>query len=251
MRPRWRQRADGRGWRRRRSTAARRISALAGELTARGWTAAESLADAVVSALRSSRHAWRRRARARDRRLRARAATPLPNLFEIHPDARRARAVELGLRSIPLELIVGTAVGGPDQRGSDFLPLRRFRSRNWSGRWARIRAAVDRLEVLPPIDVVRFADRYWVVDGHNRTAAALYAGQAEIDAAVTELVVPGATVSEPPASVGPMLIGARAVRAAGEGRWTRTAGHEASDEEEVALDRLAGGGSGDAPSAGR
>lgn len=176
---------------------------------------------------------------------------PLPNLFEVHPDARRARAVELGLRSVPLELIVGTAVGGLDQRGSDFLPLRGFRSRNWSSRWARIQAAVDRLEVLPPIDVVRFADRYWVVDGHNRTAAALYAGQAEIDAAVTELVVPGATVSEPPASVGPMLIGARAVRAAGEGRWTPTAGQEASDEEEATLDRLAGGGTDGVPSAGR
>ena len=120
----------------------------------------------------------------------------------------------------------------------------------WASRWSRIRAAVDRLEVLPPIDVVRFADRYWVVDGHNRTAAALYVGQAEIDAAVTELVAPGATVSEPPASVGPMLIGARAARAAGEGRWTPTVGQEASDEEEATLHRLAGG-TDDASSADR
>ncbi len=76
----------------------------------------------------------------------------------------------------------GTAVGGGDQRGGDFLPLRPFRGRNWTARWQRLRQAQDRLAVLPPIDVVKYADRYWVVDGHNRVALALYGGQLEIDA---------------------------------------------------------------------
>jgi len=73
------------------------------------------------------------------------------------------------------------------QRGMDFLPLKPFRSLNWRGRWQRVRAASEHLAVLPPIDVVRFAGRYWVDDGHNRVAAALYNGQLAIDANVVDL----------------------------------------------------------------
>ena len=76
-----------------------------------------------------------------------------------------------------------------------------FRSRNWEGRWQRIRSAYDNMKVLPPIDVLRYADRSWVLDGHNRVAAALDIGQVEIDAEVTELRAPGTASTEPPASL--------------------------------------------------
>ena len=46
--------------------------------------------------------------------------------------------VQVGLRTIPVDEIAGTAVGGGDQRGGDFLPLRPFRGRNWAGRWQRL-----------------------------------------------------------------------------------------------------------------
>jgi hypothetical protein len=134
---------------------------------------------------------------ARVRRLRRLARTPLPSLPRLYPDAERARPVMIGLRSIPIDQIRGTAVAGGDQRGSDFLPLKPFRTQNWRARWQRLRSTQDSLAILPPIDVQKFDDGYWVVDGHNRVALALYGNQDEIDASVTELVPMGQTRTEP------------------------------------------------------
>ena len=160
---------------------------------------------------------WDERPGARVRRVSRKASTPLPNLYTLHPDARKATPREIGLRSIDVDTIAGTAVGGLTQRGSDFLPLPAFRSQNWAGRWQRIRGAVERLAIFPPIDLVRYADRYWVTDGHNRVAAALYVGQVEIDANVTELVPPGENPSERPGDLAATLAGSRSLRAAGQG----------------------------------
>jgi hypothetical protein len=134
---------------------------------------------------------------ARVRRLRRLGRTPLPSLQRLYPESVRARPVMIGLRSIPVERIRGTAVAGGDQRGGDFLPLKPFRSANWRARWQRLRAAQDRLAILPPIDVEKYADGYWVVDGHNRVALAKYDNQSEIDASVTELVPMGQQRTEP------------------------------------------------------
>jgi hypothetical protein len=174
-------------------------------------------AGGAVGAARSAAHRWDERPGARVRRLRRLAREPLPYLYGVHPDARRANPRELGIKTIDVGLIEGTAVGGVTQRGRDFLPLKPFRSLNWQGRWQRIRAAMDRLTVLPPIDVVRSHDRYWVLDGHNRVAAALYAGQVDIDANVVEIVPPGGSPSERPGDLASVLGGSRALRAAGEG----------------------------------
>ena len=92
---------------------------------------------------------------------------------------------------MPVDQILGTAVEGPPQRGGDFLPLKRRRSADWRGRWQRILSALERLEALPPVELIKFGDDYWVVDGHNRVAAALYIGQVELDAVVEELRLPG------------------------------------------------------------
>ena len=183
---------------------------------------------AVESAIGGAGHAlgiaraaadrWDERPGARVRRLRRQARDPLPYLYAIHPEARSAAPREVGIETIDASAIAGTAVGGVTQRGGDFLPLKPFRSRNWHGRWQRIRHAIDRLTVLPPIDVVRYADRYWVLDGHNRVAAALYAGQVGIDANVVELVPPGGSSSAPPSRLAPVLTGSRALRTAGSGR---------------------------------
>ena len=72
---------------------------------------------------------------------------------------------------------------------------------NWHARWQRVRDAADRLAVLPPIDVVKYDGSYWVVDGHNRVASALYDGQQDIDANVVELVPPHTASSEPAGSM--------------------------------------------------
>jgi hypothetical protein len=163
--------------------------------------AAEAIDVVADAALDATIRRWEDRPGARVRQVRRRAKEPLPMLYEEHPEARQATPRELGLRTIDVADIAGTAVGGARQRGGDFLPLKPFRSDNWRGRWQRLRAAADRLAVLPPIDVVRFGDRYWVLDGHNRVAAALYSGQLGIDANVTDLRLPGQPSSEAPASL--------------------------------------------------
>jgi hypothetical protein len=124
---------------------------------------------------------------ARVRRLRRMARNPLPFLYDVHPEARYANPRDLGTMTIDVAEIAGTAVGPARQRGMDFLPMKPLRTLNWRGRWQRIRNASDRLAVLPPIDVVRYGGRYWVVDGHNRVAVALYNGQIGIDANVIDL----------------------------------------------------------------
>ena len=116
------------------------------------------------------------------------------------------------MRTIDVADIRGTAVGGGDQRGGDFLPLKAFRGRNWDARWQRLRRAHDRLVDLPPIDVVKYADGYLVVDGHNRVAVALYAGQVGIDASIVELVAPGARRTEPIGSLAAEVEAARSMR---------------------------------------
>jgi hypothetical protein len=173
----------------------------------------------VIRRIRSGVAAsWNERPGARVRRVRRMAKQPVPYLYDIHPEARSARPVEVGLRTIDLDEIAGTAVGGGAQRGGDFLPLKASRTANWAGRWQRLRKAQDSLAVLPPIDVFKYGGRFWVVDGHNRVALALYGGQVAIDANVVELVPLGERRTEPIGSLAPSVAASRAVRAAGSGQ---------------------------------
>jgi hypothetical protein len=179
-------------------------------------TASEVLSDAVEAAGRLVH----RRGKGR-RGLPRRGRKTLPNLFELHPEVRIASRRQLGLRTIPVKEVVGTAVEGGAQRGANFQPLPQLRSRNWRGRYQRIRAAQDNLAVLPPIDVLQTDEGYWVVDGHNRVAAALEGGQDEIDAVVTHVHVPGS--KEPDVaggSLAAMLADGEELRAAGAGLLT-------------------------------
>jgi len=185
---------------------------------------ASSIADAAAPVLAAARRVIDERPGARVRRVRRMGKQPLPNLWDDHPETQRASIRDLGLRTIPVEEIKGTAVAGPGQRGGDFLPLRNRRSDDWRSRWQRILQSQDRLDALPPIEAIKFGDDYWVVDGHNRVAAALYNGQGDVDAVVQELRLPGmAPNDEPPALMAGVLEGSLDLRAAGEGRLTRTA----------------------------
>jgi hypothetical protein len=182
--------------------------------------AASAVEGAVGAAVGAATRRWDERPGARVRRIRRLAREPLPYLYDVHPEARQATPRDLGIRTIDVDDIVGTAVGPPGQRGRDFLPLKPFRSQNWAARWQRMRAAIERLTILPPIDVILYGDGYWLLDGHNRVAAALYAGQVEIDANVTELVPPGGVSRERPGSLASSVFDGRAVRTAGAGHRT-------------------------------
>jgi hypothetical protein len=178
-----------------------------------------------------ARTRWQRRPGYQTAALRARARKPLENLFDVHPEALRAPPRELGLRTIPTHAIRGTAVQGPQQRGGDFLPLPPFRSNNWQSRWQRIRNAVESLALLPPIEVIKYGDEYWVTDGHNRVAAANYYGQVGVDALVTELRQPGRRFEAARPGMAAVLADGRALRAAGQGRLATTTALPLTDEE--------------------
>ena len=178
--------------------------------------AAEPIVEGVNAAVDATAQTIRELPAMRVRRVRRMGRHPLPSLPEVHPESRLARPVAIGVRPIPVDEIRGTAVGGGDQRGGDFLPLKPFRGENWRARWQRLRHAHDRLAILPPIDVVKYADGYWVVDGHNRVALALYAGQQEIDASIVELVPPGGQRTEQFESLAAEVEAARPLRTRAE-----------------------------------
>jgi hypothetical protein len=216
----------------------RRVTRPAKEALATMAAAVEPLVERVGEAVTDVERSIAERPGMRVRRVRRRGAIPLPYLNDVHPDVRRARPMQVGLRTIPVDEIAGTAVGGGDQRGSDFLPLRRFRGQNWSARWQRLNRAQDALAILPPIEVVKYADRYWVIDGHNRVALALYHGQPEIDATIVELVPPGGRRTEPVGELASTLSGSRTLRTRGEGR---VASDALAHEDRVAGDPVEDG----------
>jgi hypothetical protein len=89
----------------------------------------------------------------------------------------------LGLRTIPLDSIVGTV-----DRSREF--DRRFRptSRRLRQRWERINKAMREGQAMPPIDVYRIGELHFVRDGHHRVSVAGAMGLEVIDAYVTEII---------------------------------------------------------------
>jgi hypothetical protein len=194
--------------------AARRVTDRVASAMGDAADHVESAASAVGAAVQATVRLFDERPGARVRRVRRLGRIPLPFLYDVHPDARRRQPRELGVRTIDIADVKGTAVGPANQRGSDFLPLKPFRSSNWAGRWQRLARATDRLAILPPIDVLRYDDGYWVVDGHNRVCQALYNGQAAIDADVNDLLDPEWPPSGPAESFASLAEDSRELRSA-------------------------------------
>ena len=182
----------------------------------------------AVSLIGRAWRAWRRRG-AGAAALRQAERRVLPSIYDRYPEATRAPRRRIGLRSVPLDRVNGT-MRHPSQNTADFLPLPRLRGQNWRGRWQRINRATDRLVSLPPVDLVQVGDDYFVADGHNRVAAARQAGGVEIDADVTQLLLPGVTRRDRVTIDGGSLIGAEQVRLAGQGRHSRTVSPRVAEE---------------------
>jgi hypothetical protein len=88
----------------------------------------------------------------------------------------------IGEQVIPLDAIVGTV----DRRQGEF--DRAFRpSPNTRGRWERIAEARKRGEAMPPIDVFKLGDLYFVQDGHHRVSVARAMGDKDINANVVDV----------------------------------------------------------------
>ena len=88
-----------------------------------------------------------------------------------------------GSAVVPLDAIVGSV-----DRAREF--DRRFRptSGRVRSRWEHIAAAMRRGESLPPVDLLRIGQIYFVRDGHHRVSVARAFGHTDIDAYVTDVV---------------------------------------------------------------
>ena len=91
---------------------------------------------------------------------------------------------DLGLQTIPLDAIIGSE-GRYADFDRHFLP----RSDRTRDRWENVNRAAQQYIDLPPIDVYKIGAVYFVRDGNHRISVARRAGQHEIDANVTELLV--------------------------------------------------------------
>ena len=88
----------------------------------------------------------------------------------------------LGLRVIPLAHIVGSV-----NRTREFDRGFRPTTERVRPRWERIAVAYRRGEVVPPIDVFKLGDLYFVEDGNHRVSVARALGRTDIEARVTEV----------------------------------------------------------------
>jgi len=89
--------------------------------------------------------------------------------------------VERGLQNIPLDAIVGS-VGRYSDFTRTFLP----RKGDNQQRWASVKAAMQGGEGLPPIEVYKVGEVYFVVDGNHRVSIARQEGFKSLEARVIE-----------------------------------------------------------------
>ncbi|MCB8959834.1 MAG: hypothetical protein H6651_05945 [Ardenticatenales bacterium] len=92
---------------------------------------------------------------------------------------------DLGVRSIPIENIVGSVSRYKDFDRA-FLPTQEITSERWVNIGTLRYADVE----LPPIEAYKIGDVYFVKDGNHRVSVARERGQLEIDAYVAEIDVP-------------------------------------------------------------
>ncbi len=99
------------------------------------------------------------------------------------PVASRASA---RLQTVNLGQIRGT-VGRPHDFDADFHPI----ESNTEQRWMRVATAREEGRGLPPVQLIRVGETFFVQDGHHRVSVARARGELDIEAEVTEWTVAG------------------------------------------------------------
>lgn len=97
-----------------------------------------------------------------------------------HIDASDSQ--DKGVQEIPLDAIVGS-VGRFKDFTRDFLP----KNDSDEERWAGVKTAVMDMKGMPPIDVYKTDDVYFVIDGNHRVSVARQLGATTITAHVVEI----------------------------------------------------------------
>jgi len=115
------------------------------------------------------------------RRFKGQPVTLLP-FDEVLAHIKSEESHELGLHYITLDAIIGS-VGRYTEFTRDFLPLRG----SLRSRWARVKSTFGDMKDMPPIQVYKIGDAYFVMDGNHRVSIARQRGATEIRAFVTEI----------------------------------------------------------------
>jgi hypothetical protein len=111
--------------------------------------------------------------------------TNLVNFEELAKRLNIRQEVGRRLEDVPVEKIVGS-LGRYHDFTREFLP----RARVNSDRWARLDAALNALEPIPPVDLYKIGEVYFVQDGNHRVSVARANRIDTIEAYVTELASP-------------------------------------------------------------
>ncbi len=88
---------------------------------------------------------------------------------------------DIGLKSIPLNAIVGSQ-GRYHNFTRHFLPL----DESLRDRWKQIESALESDKDLPPVELYKVCNAYFVKDGHHRISVAMAKGKVAIEAKVFE-----------------------------------------------------------------
>jgi hypothetical protein len=132
------------------------------------------------------------------RLLRGRPVDLLP-LDEVRERLRLRSLVERGAQEVQLDSIVGSLGRGRDFSRA-FLP----RSEALRQRWEAVKALAEGPRGLPPVELYKVGQAYFVVDGHHRVSVARALGAPAIEARVREYLTPAAL--SPDASLAELLL---------------------------------------------
>lgn len=143
----------------------------------------ESIDEGFALRREAARDFWRLVARSYWHRLRTllgRRPDHLVSLSEVMSGMTLESARQLGATTVPLDKIRGSE-GKSADFDSHFRPLKPFNRDRWIG------IALARLQgkALPPVELIRVGNAYFVRDGHHRISVARSYGQVDIDAVVT------------------------------------------------------------------
>lgn len=143
------------------------------------------LAAAVAEAERLYQHATCRNWREVVRWRVAGQITALPTMADLVKDSLTRRAIEVGLRTVPLAQIVGTV---EPARSTDFDDQFRPVMPHLKERWIAMAICFQQGHCAQPVELMEADDLYFVVDGHARVSVARAMGRDTIPACVTSLV---------------------------------------------------------------
>ncbi len=113
-----------------------------------------------------------------------RRCTCLLLLEDVLGQAHIAGQHDAGMTNVAIRDIVGTTARSTDFDGK-FLPVQE----HTLFRWRSVLKAAYRGIPLPPVELMKVNDQYFVVDGHHRISVARLRGQKYIEAHVIEIEI--------------------------------------------------------------